>query len=478
MKLLIRADADSQSGSGHVMRGLALAQAWQDAGGSAILAAARLPESLRERLQSEGVDVVADEDIVRVAREHDAMWVAVDGYHFGAAYQRRLKDAGLRVLWIDDQGRDGPYCADLVLNQNLHADAITYDGPARLLLGPRYVLLRREFRTRRERAAGAKNVLVTLGGADPHNVTMKVVRALQQLPDVEALVIAGGSNPHYDVLREATRDTPRIRLERSVADMPALMSHAGIAVAAGGTTCWELAFCGLPSIVIALAENQLDNVQRLGDAGIAMNLGWHEHVDANALAAAIEKLIADGDLQKEMSRRGMELIDGEGGARVVEQMLGGGLALRPVREDDCRLLYEWANDPIVRAQSFSSRPIEWDEHSAWFRARLDDAASLLYVAVDGDSSVGQIRYDVNGKGAVVSVSVADGFRGRGYASRMIRLGSQKLFATNAAAVIHAYVKTGNTASLQAFRNAGFSIFGTEAVRGEPAVHLTLERGEH
>lgn len=128
-----------------------------------------------------------------------ARWIVVDGYHFDSAFQKNLKKEGRKVLWIDDYGRAAPYCADLVLNQNIAPPQDIYGDRSpetRLLLGTRHALLRREFHswcgTKREIRESAKKILVTLGGSDPDNVTPKVVEGIRRLESdrVRARIIA------------------------------------------------------------------------------------------------------------------------------------------------------------------------------------------------------------------------------------------------------------------------------------------------
>src|ERR1022692_1556760 len=125
--LLIRADASVAIGTGHVMRCLALAQAWQDAGGPVTFVMAESTPAIEERLRSEGVGLIRiegvpgsdfdSEQLLAVARTRGPSWVVVDGYEFGEGYQRALKNGRLKVVLIDDNGRSGTYAADVVLNQ-------------------------------------------------------------------------------------------------------------------------------------------------------------------------------------------------------------------------------------------------------------------------------------------------------------------------------------------------------------------------
>src|SRR5271169_671283 len=201
------------------MRCLALAQAWGDAGGRAIFAIAQATPAVEERLRNEGFEVArvhaqvgsaADaEESAELAHQRGASWVVVDGYEFGAEYQTSLKSRGMKVLFIDDNGHAGHYSADLVLNQNVRASESLYSNRepyTRLLLGARYVLLRREFERwrnwKREIPVLGRKILITMGGSDPDNLTSRAIEAVMEarIEGAEAVAVVGGSNPHLELL--------------------------------------------------------------------------------------------------------------------------------------------------------------------------------------------------------------------------------------------------------------------------------------
>jgi len=337
--LLVRADAGAHIGTGHLMRCLALAEAWRARGGHAIFITACESDVLRRRILEEGFHVAtlkwshpdpSDWEMTsELLAEHPGAWTVLDGYHFDPAYQQRVREAGHLLLVIDDMAHLDCYHADVVLNQNLNAEQLHYscDPETRLLLGTRYVLLRSEFLTwkgwRRQIPDAARKVLVSLGGSDPDNVTLKVIRALQRLgPEgLESIVCVGASNLHYRELELAVRDsTFPIRLERNVSNMPELMAWADVAISAGGSTCWELAFMGLPNIVLVLAENQRAVPEGLQDHGVAANLGWFASVSEGRLAQALADMLHDSNCRREMSQRGQRLIDAGGVERVLDVM--------------------------------------------------------------------------------------------------------------------------------------------------------------
>ena len=502
--LLIRADANVSMGTGHVMRCLALAQAWQDSGGRSTFAMAESTPSLERRLREEGIEVERLEvsagtaedagETGSIASRKNAEWIVVDGYQFGSAYQSSIKKAGFKLLFMDDHAHAGPYSADLVLNQNLHASRGLYaerDRSTQLLLGPRYAMLRREFRQwrnwRREIAPVGRKILVTMGGSDPDNLTARVIAAIQQVsnPNLETTVLVGGSNPHLRSMEELIRrQKAPMRLLIDTSNISEWMTWADVAVAGAGTTFWEMCFLGLPSLLIALAPNQESVADTAGRMGIACNLGKQGEVSAATIAEKLAALLNSENCRMKQSGSGRKLVDGRGAGRVVAFL--SGLKLRRAVDSDCEIFWDWANDPEARAASFRSNGISWEEHAKWFRARLADPQAILYTATDKDGArVGEVRYQIHGRRAVLSVNLGAGFRGRGLGQKIIAVATEKLFhdlETNDSEIkdseinfIDAYVKPANEPSLKLFAGAGFLRFPEEVIEGQAAVHFVLER---
>jgi UDP-2,4-diacetamido-2,4,6-trideoxy-beta-L-altropyranose hydrolase len=492
--LLIRADAGTRMGTGHVMRCLALAQAWQGVGGSAAFLMAGPPSPLQRVLADAGLatehltaepGTEADaRQTIELGRRLRVAWVVIDGYHFPGDYQRQVREAGLRVLAVDDYGHAGQYAADLVLDQNLTADERFYQRRAphtRLLLGTRYALLRREFLgwCGRERPVPdlARKVLVTLGGGDPDNATRKVIRALRQtgVSGLEAVVVIG-RNPHRPLLEDEAREARgAIRLSPPVDDMASLMAWAEVAVTAGGTTSWERAALGLPGLTLVLADNQVAVAAALHDAGVSRNLGRAEVVSESQIAAALADLCGSPDARASMATRGRELVDGLGAGRVLTWLAPGQVDLRPVREDDCRLVWQWANEPAVRTASFCPEPIPWEEHRRWFARQREDPDGLFFIAVGpGGVPVGQVRFDVRKRSARISISLAPECRGRDYGPAVIRQACRQVLDSGRADVVEALVRSDNPPSRSAFLKAGFVEAGPTVVRAVPAVRLVLQ----
>ena len=335
-KLLIRADANTQMGNGHFMRCVALAQAWKDSGGAVQFATACTNEKLLKLLFKEnfivhqlGHSYQEKEDwqmTERLLAECPDAWLVLDGYHFSSDYQKQVKAAGYRLIVIDDMAGVSHYYADLVLNQNIHAQELRYSREpyTRLLLSPRYVLLRREFlgwRTwHREVPDIAHNVLVTVGGSDPGNVTLKIVQALQSLEakSFEALVVVGNNNPHQELLQAAVRrGSLPIRLACDVSDMSTVMAWADVAVSSGGSSVWELSFMGVPILGLIRAEQESRLLNSCSKQGLAVSLGWYQSVTVREIAEKLMAVAHNKELRSAMAKAGRNQLDGFGPQRVV-----------------------------------------------------------------------------------------------------------------------------------------------------------------
>jgi len=491
MHVLFRTDANKDLGAGHLMRCLSLAHAMRTRGWSVTFLTCPLIPSYGERVSDAGctlkIRTAMDDaqETEQIAREIHADWIVLDGYPFDAEYQRRLRKGRCKILCLDDQGAFDVYEVDVILNQNISAREAWYSGKApgsRLLLGVKHVLLGpqfREWKHKRKTSTSVQRVLVTLGGADPKNITLKILRTLEMLPQSFSVdVVIGGVNLHrHDIEQYASSMKHPAHVLVDTKDMPSLMDRADLAIAAAGTTSWELLFMGVPFVTGAFARNQRANAEELGKQNVAINAGWYPDAPEEALSAAIGALIDDAETRAFLSRRGLGIIDGKGADRVCDVLSVPLLKLREVTGEDSNLLFSWANDPVVRASSLSPDPIAWEQHQEWLRGKIADPHCNIYIGMNGKGTpVGQIRFDVRDDGdAEIDVHLAPDQRGKGLGSPLIIEGIQRIFAQTQVTTVHAYVKTDNEGSRKAFLKAGFNEQGKATRHGKEVYHLVFNR---
>jgi UDP-2,4-diacetamido-2,4,6-trideoxy-beta-L-altropyranose hydrolase len=415
-----------------------------------------------------------------------ASWLVADHYGLDARWEAQLlaelagDDAPPRLLVIDDLA-DRPHQADLLLDQNFFGEATDqrYQGlvpyQCRQLLGPHYALLGPEYAQLHPLMpprTELRRVLVFFGGVDPANLTGRALEALMDpaLAHLAVDVVLGRQSPHRKAVHQLVARRPHTTLHGPLPSLAGLIARADLAIGAAGATAWERACLGLPSLVVAIAANQLPFAQALDQAGHLQLLGDEASVNAEQIRSALLARIAEPHADE----GGNDLTDGWGASRLSMAMLGpqGAISLRRASAADEALLLHWANDPQVRANSFSPEPIDPPDHHHWFHTGQANPNRLQLIATAADGCpIGQIRFDQEpasteggASEATVDLSLDPCARGQGLAAELVRLGLQKMEqhwgpATDAVAE----VLPSNAASNACFARAGFTPDAVSAV---------------
>lgn len=339
-RVLIRCDAASGIGTGHVMRCLALAQALQDLGSVPCFVMAHTTPAIECRLQDEHLEVfriepdaigtVVDAEMTgAVAGKVEATCLILDGYRFTAEYQQQICAFASKLLVIDDNGSLGHYHADLILDQSPCADGTLYAhrlASTRLLLGSSYVLLRREFAKwsdwRREIPNQAHKLMVCIGGSDPGNLTARLGSDLAALRggDLEIALVVSGDSPHLASVQDAVRsDSTNFRLHRDISDIPQLLAWADVGILGAGVTAVEGCAMGLPSILFPIADNQIPVANCLRRLGAVWTL--ESDYTTCAFLEILTQLLSSKKVRCELSRRGQTSADFFGAKRVANIIL-------------------------------------------------------------------------------------------------------------------------------------------------------------
>lgn len=338
--LIIRVDGNIDIGTGHFMRCLSLAQYWQKNGGK-IYFVMNNPQSLEDKIFSEDMclikldEVPASQDdalkVIDVFNKLNGDWLVVDGYHFKSDYINFIKKNNINLLLFDDEGQLDNYSADIILNQNLHANSINYTSVeeyTKLLLGTNYVLLRKEFLKYLDYEKPIKkiatNVLVTLGGSDKNNYSLKVLKAIDCIGDdsINIIVLLGSKNIHkQSILDFIDESNVNITLLQNIDDMPNKMKWADLAFSSGGTTVWELAFMGVPVIVGGTSHIEEVLIEGLNKNNLFKTITQLDEIDELDLTEVIREVIYDENLRKVMNCDGKKFVDGFGCSRVYKTMI-------------------------------------------------------------------------------------------------------------------------------------------------------------
>lgn len=394
-------------------------------------------------------------------------WMVVDHYALDLHWESRLRSVCERILVVDDLANRMHDC-DLLLDQNLYADQDSrylklVPNNCEELLGPRYSLLRPDFamarKTLRVRDGNVQRVLVFMGGSDPDNVAGKVLDAFRYLDSVDIWIdlVVGAQSAHRLALQKQCKNMPQVILHENVTDMATLMANADLAVGAGGTSSWERACLGLPSVVLSIANNQAVLAETLGEQGYCLYLGRAPEVTFLEIAQALSTLLKATSLRRYFSVASLKLVDGRGVDRVIRHMVPPAIQIREVTDADCEAVFCWRNSPEVREYFFCPELIPWEEHQRWFSRVQEDPDRVLLIGEVKGLPVGVVRYDLSGSGALVSVYLVPGRLGSGFGAPLLRAADQWLRQNRPAVQsINAEILPGNEASRRVFAAAGYA----------------------
>lgn len=346
----IRTDGNQTIGTGHVMRCLSIAQQIKELGVKTVFITS--DDAVSEFITGKGFENIClntqwnkleneieiMKDIINEAHLRcDLSAMVVDSYYITDRYLRELKchmnsweDTKGRLFYIDDLN-SMHYPVDAIINYNIYGSEFGYNEGdySKLYLGTRYVPLRDEFVAMPERSyKGVNNILITSGGTDEYNAIGKVLDTFIKFKDFdeyEYYCVLGRFNKNIDVLKKNFECKDNVHFLCNISNMSHYMSICDVAITAGGSTCYELCSCGIPSIVYTFVDNQLDIAKTFDEQEIIPWIGdIRDDVDEcmNKLMNELN-LLKDENTWENRSRRMQTVVDGKGAERLAKVLTEG-----------------------------------------------------------------------------------------------------------------------------------------------------------
>ena len=351
---LFRADGSRHLGIGHVMRCIAFAQSLGKIGVKPVFVIRDYEEKITELVQHYGyaVETIPQDSsfaedaslTLEFASRYSAKLILTDlsnknilaNLNEYSRYFQLLKETSKFLVAIDGLGEDCvstkiPIPFDIVIFPYYGAENkdLKFYTTTKLLLGPAYFIFRQEFieaaKVSREIKKAAQNILVTMGGSDPLNLTIKIAKALNLLNITPLnLRIVIGASFTASVKQELERILKgfkgNYKLIMGSDNIAELMLWSDLTITGGGLTKYETAVTGTPSIIISQFDNEAERTKEFERYGSALHIGLISEVDEEDIVKVIEKLLNDYVARTEMSKRGKNLVDGEGVERITSEI--------------------------------------------------------------------------------------------------------------------------------------------------------------
>jgi len=368
MKIVFRADASLEIGAGHIMRCLTLADAMLKRDVDIVFIIRDHPGHLAELISQKGYEVYklplrskkgeesehgVKNDLTEkgellfhnkwlgVSQAQDALdcqpilnaihpdWLIADHYAIDYRWQLALRAYCRKLMVIDDLA-DRRHECDLLLDQTYGRKNSSYQSlvPAdtTLLLGSQYALLRpefvqwRDYSIRRRASPKLKQLLITMGGVDSNNITCKVLETLKQCGfpnDLNITVVMGTTAPWLEEVKILADQMPyKTEVNVNVSNMAELMANCDFAIGAAGSTVWERCCLGLPSIIIVLAENQVEiaSAMQLSGASIVIDVNELQSIKSELSFMTEERM-------NTICESSINIVDGQGALNTVNKMM-------------------------------------------------------------------------------------------------------------------------------------------------------------
>lgn len=474
-RLLFRADGNSQIGLGHVIRSLALAELLRE-DFTCAFAIQDPSETLQTQLKTACEKIIQlaktgnENDLLKEAESLAKQFsgqeiIVLDGYQFPTEYQQILKQKGSILICLDDL-HNRQFVADAVINIAGGVKPEMYKTApfTRLCLGPAYALLRKPFREVQKsvpkRDEKVLKFLVCFGGADPENYTLHYSEKLLDLnQDIQLEIVTGSAYQHSETLQHFLSRKRFVNWHKNLSAeaMAELMEQCPVAICSASSVAYE--YCAVNGMLLVekTADNQADLYQYL----ISEKLAFPAEKLEEYLTSSNRETLAENLAQKQ---RGIFNGQAETNLKTLfaQLELQARLAFRKVTATDAELLFEWANDPVVRQFSFNPEPIPFETHINWLTGKLANPNALLLLAEVQNQTAALLRFDLNDNTALISYQIGAAFRGKGLGHRVLQVGLKELkkhFPEISQAI--GYVQPENLASVRAFEKADFENLGID-----------------
>ena len=410
MKIVIRADASVWIGSGHIMRCLVLADELREAGHFVQFACLPQPGDLRALIRNEGFEVISLDTVrkyITIKHEADYLsWlqrpvlvdaqdfvakvrcidaVITDHYAIGYEWQAYVKKAlSCKIIAIDDIVRT--HCADIVIDPTLGRLPEEYKAQHVSLTGSDYALLNKNFSLEREKVLNARKIttpwkiLVFMGGSDLPNSTLEILQALEDTNNAHITVILSPRSAHYDLVSSWCTGKKHIIHIDFCKNMAELMVEHNIGIGAAGTTSFERACVGLPSLLIPIAENQKENCKNLVKAGVGRAVQL-KNVQTRC-RPELHNLVREYNTY---SKNAFQICDGIGAKRVTQwineflENFPTGIYMKKAKYDDKHKVYEWIGYSHKTKYHQKETITCWKRYCRWFEKKISEPSSFCYM---------------------------------------------------------------------------------------------------
>ena len=483
MNFLIRVDSSLDIGYGHVMRCLTIADYLRDFGHEVEFCSRDCNANLNRRIIEKGfplniINVKNPKDswlghsqqedaseVLKLLEKKDFDWLIVDHYCIDEIWESLVKQKA-KAIWVLDDLVNRPHSCNLILDTTLARDPIEYnkkDQSCKVYAGSRYAILRKPFLKLREKVFAKREsfkkvnrVLINLGGTDPLNLTLNVVKTFSDSSygPISFDIIANQKSKNYEELKSFCELKENLHVYGYVENIEEMIYKADLCIGAAGVSAYERASLGLPSILIQVADNQKDNITQFEHNKLGECIRLNELDRLHELLKEKFLKLSDKEHYQHVFKQCFKNVSPLGIFDVISHVHKKNCYhLSEATIDDMEQVYEWQIYPNARKYARNQDPPSFKAHKSWFEASLKSTHRKMFILKVLDISLGFLRVDFNNESKVneVSILISHGYYGMGLGKTGLGLLRDKMTGYD----LHAFILPENKASIKIFEKCGY-----------------------
>ena len=320
---LIRCDGGGEYGFGHVKRMIALARALRDVQGIGAVFAVNGNEDGLVPIRQAGFEAHLLSGPHGDLSGFDADLLILDCRDGPSRAEVEALDVPVKAV-VDDSS-DRRLAADLAYYPPVpQAERLDWSGShCSPRIGWQWAVLGQTPGQHRPRPPSPRpTLLVTMGGSDPFDLTLKTAEALTALEPVfrARFVIGPGFKNKERLAKTIVALKPNFETVEGAAGLATEFASCDAALIAFGVTAYELAAFGVPAIYLGISPDHAISASAFERGGMGLSLGVVDTLSAAAIAKAVWALLGDGERRRRMRIAGLATIDGAGAGRIAADL--------------------------------------------------------------------------------------------------------------------------------------------------------------